>query len=340
MPIASRVVPRGIAHYDHNFPVSQSIETHQVPKVAFLLPGSSDSRFYSQFAALNAAIKALSWTAWEPSIHVTMGPRLNNNRPDDLFERWRPHLREVQFTYVSESQYRASGNWAQVDATLLNSPRDANVYVTLDADTLPVSDLEEILTEVQRDNAVAGVMAHFEPPGISQVGGWDGLSRLLGLKPLELTQYYSLLPADTPRERRAAPVYFNGGVGFFSKTYFDTFVCSYFALRHRITMLIPDSSDFSGQLAAAFAVAECGMPARVLPMRYNYPNDDLALLSQPGELSHVVVFHYLRTNAFDRGNIFSSAKAYCNFLEKPLGGVNLAFRDHVVRIFGTTYPFP
>lgn len=311
-----------------------------MPRLAFVLAGSPNARFYSQFAALNAAIKAVPWTVWEPSIHVAMGARSPGGTPDDMFERWQPYLREVQFTYVSEARHEAEGNWAQVDTSLLSAPRDADAYVTLDADTLPVSDLEGVLAEVHRENTIAGVMAHFAPPAIGEIGGWNGLAQMMQLKPLELTQAYSLVPADAPVERRVAPAYFNGGVVFYSRASFDAFIQPYFALRHRIATRFAQASDFSGQLATAFALEACGMRVRVLPMRYNYPNDDLALSVQPGELDQVAVFHYLREAQFDRGQIFASAEAYRDFLEKPLSGVNVSFRKHVTRILGTAYPFP
>jgi hypothetical protein len=59
----------------------------------------------------------------------------------------------------------------------------------------------------------------------------------------------------------------------------------------------------------------------------------------PEELANVVVYHYLRTAAFDRHEIFVDAARYARFLDAPLSGVNRRFRDAVREIAGPAYPF-
>jgi hypothetical protein len=39
-------------------------------------------------------------------------------------------------------------------------------------------------------------------------------------------------------------------------------------------------------------------------MRFNFPNDAAAVSRYRDELDHVAVFHYLRTETFDRGQDF------------------------------------
>jgi arginase family enzyme len=122
-----------------------------MPKVAFLVPASPNAGFYSQIAALNLALKKLSWGRWEPELCVTMGARSFPADVNDAFERWLDYVKDFAFSYVSQTRWERMNNWAQVDATLLNAPRDADVYVTLDADTLPVANLEAVLEAVRND---------------------------------------------------------------------------------------------------------------------------------------------------------------------------------------------
>jgi hypothetical protein len=311
-----------------------------LPRVSFLVPASPNAAFYSQIAALNLALKALPWRRWEPSLHVTMGPRMPGASSDDRFDRWRAYVREVEFTYVSEARWAAQDNWAQVDSTLWTAPRNADVLVSLDADTFPVSSLEGILDEVLAADSVAGVMAHYPPPSIKSCEGWHEIADNLHVPCLKLGQFYSLVDPGMADEHRRAPSYFNGGVIFYASSCFEGFLRAYMRLRSKLSHVLADGSDFSGQIAIPFALAEVPIRPIVLPMRYNYPNDDNAIAANPGELEQAVIYHYLRTQAFDRRAIFASAADYQSFLSMPLDGSNLAFREAVRNVAGPSYPFP
>ena len=97
--------------------------------------------------------------------------------------------------------------------------------------------------------------------------------------------------------------------------------------------------DFSGQVALTLAIAAAGARTAALPMRYNFPNDPIAEMMYPEEQNHVAVFHYLRTERFDRHKIFTTAEQYSRFLALPLAGAELAFQRSVLRILGSDYPF-
>jgi hypothetical protein len=99
------------------------------------------------------------------------------------------------------------------------------------------------------------------------------------------------------------------------------------------------SADFSGQVALTLAMAAKRAGTWALPMRYNFPNDPVAERMYPTELEQAVVYHYLRTDVFDRHQIFVSADTYERFLALPLGGVNRRFQNAVRRIVGESYPF-
>ena len=311
-----------------------------MPKAAFLVAASPNAGFYSQIAAINLALKALPWKRWEPEVYVTMGSRNSAAVSEDRFERWRPYVREVNFAYVSETEWERINNWAQVDSTFLFAPRNADAYVKIDADTLPVAGLEDILDEIYATQSIGGVMAHFPPPEIADMHRWEEIAAKIGVKQPICSSEYSLIGKDAPEYKRKAPIYFNGGVVFFAQTSVDMFVRPYIELRHRLVETFPNKiEEFSAQIAMSFAIKEAALRAIKLPMRFNYPNDDAAIPLHPGELENAVIFHYLRTHAFDRQKIFTSAGEYKDFLEMSLTGTNLAFQTSVRRILGPTYPF-
>jgi hypothetical protein len=97
--------------------------------------------------------------------------------------------------------------------------------------------------------------------------------------------------------------------------------------------------DFSGQVALSLAIADTGAAAFALPMRFNFPNDSIAASRYPEELLEVVVFHYLRTANYERGQIFTSAGDYHDFLALPLVGVDRTFQEAVKAVLGAHYPF-
>jgi hypothetical protein len=86
-------------------------------------------------------------------------------------------------------------------------------------------------------------------------------------------------------------------------------------------------------------VVQEGLAEWELPLRYNFPNDPIAVELHPREAENVVIYHYLRKTEFDRHLIFTSRAEYERFLALPLEGVNLQFRDAVRRVIGDTYPF-
>jgi hypothetical protein len=240
---------------------------------------------------------------------------------------------------VSDEEFARKNNWAQCDAALENAPGDADVLLSLDADTLPVAGFEDVLDRVAAGDLVAGVIAHYPPPpGEDPRGDWVCAANGLVTRPLTFPYVYSLLEPGYDPHAGAAPFYVNGGVIFYGRRGFDRLVPHYLAMRESVAsrMAFP---DFSGQIAVTLAIAESGVSTCALPMRYNFPNDPIAQRLYPEDAANVVIHHYLRTTRFDRHRIFASAAAFNTFLTMPLDGADAKVRDDVRRIFGGNYPF-
>jgi hypothetical protein len=147
-----------------------------------------------------------------------------------------------------------------------------------------------------------------------------------------------LTNADAPEADRSTPFYVNDGMVLFARRAFQEMVHHYLRLRPKLMDRIRDPY-FSGQIALALAIAEAGARTCALPMRYNFPNDELADARFPGELENVTIFHYLRTDRFDRQQIFASAEGYREFLAMDLVGSNKIFQSRVAELIGREYPF-
>jgi hypothetical protein len=315
----------------------------RVKRVAILIAASPTSAFYSQIAALRLALRHLPWSEWQPSMHVYVG---GPHDPGTLTE-WSRHLDDVDIHWTSPARFAETGDWAQSDDVFLDPPPDADAYLAMDADTFPVGSLEPVLDRVLEAQAVAGVIAHYPPflppegragPDASSPAMWRHLARGLLDIPLTFPFTHTLMDASLETERSRAPFYLNFGVVFFPGAAFHDIAPAYLALRPRLMHGL-SSPDFSGQVALTLAIAAKGAGTWALPMRYNFPNDPIAERMYPTELEQAVVYHYLRTDVFDRHQIFTSADSYEGFLALPLEGGNRRFQDAVRRIVGDSYPF-
>ena len=311
-------------------------------RVAILVAASPTAAFYSQIAALRLAVFRLRWSRWEPSVHVYLG---GPHDPSTL-EEWLPHLHGVQIYWSSPARFARDGDWAQSDDVFMSPPAEADVLLAMDADTLPVDVLEPVLDKVRETGAIAGVIAHYppfpQPPEATRPASirdrWRKLSQGLLDAPLDCSYSHTLMSTEIDTEQRATPFYLNFGVVFFPRDAFRRIAPLYLTLRPQLMerMLF---SDFSGQAALTLAIAAEKAKTWALPMRYNFPNDPIAKQMYPAELEHAVVFHYLRTNTFDRHQIFATAREYEEFLALHLEGVDQRFQHAVRRIIGERYPF-
>ena len=324
--------------------------------VAILVAASPTPAFFSQIAVLARALQQLRWHRWRYSLHVYVG----GVHESDALDAWVPHLRDVHVRWSSISSFARDGDWAQSDDVFRNPPADADVFLALDADTLPVDAFESVLDRVLETNTVAGVIAHYPTvlpfsfnqatgavsflppspgwPATSVRDAWQRLALGIWNGPLEFLFSHTLMGADVPITLREAPFYLNFGVVFFPKPVFAKIAPTYVDMRHRLMDRLP-LPDFSGQVALTLAIASSGANTWALPMRYNLPNDPVAERMYPQELEHVAIFHYLRTAVFDRHLIFLNQEHYQQFLSLQARGVNRRFQEAIRRIVGDVYPF-
>jgi hypothetical protein len=324
-------------------------------KVAFLIAASPTDAFYSQIAALCARMRSLSWTRWEPSVHVFVG----GDRRDDCLRGWLPYLTNVNICWTSESRFARESDWAQSDDAIRLAPRDADVLVALDADTFPITGFEPMLDRVHDTAAVAGVIAHYPTllafefdvtsntfsvrtgAGIRRESlreAWSRLARGLTDVPLDFAHAHTLMGPERPPEHRLTPFYLNFGVVAFPRAAFDVVAPRYLTFRPQVMARMRDT-DFSGQVALTLAMADAQVRTWALPLRYNFPNDPVAEAMYPGELEQVAIVHYLRTTDLNRHRLFTTPEEYATFLGLQLSGANRVFREAVTQTFGTRYPF-
>jgi hypothetical protein len=307
-------------------------------KVAFLIPASASQLFLSQVIALDAALKRLDWQHWEPMMLVCLGGDIEV----EALQQCRSRLRDAAFVLAPVSHSDAQAwFYAQIDGLFRWIYHEADAFVRMDADMFPVGGFEDVLDHVVETNSIAGVMAHFPFPTSPERTSrqeWVGVADGLIDTPLDFRQAYSLVGAEAAEGNRIAPFYVNDGAVFIPKALFADFAELFLRLRPLVMERLVQPY-YAGQVALSLAVTEMKARTSALPMRYNFPNDELAAARFPEELENVKIFHYLRTHQFDRKAIFSQPDKYREFLNTPAVGVNKVFQEHVRRVFGDELPF-
>ncbi len=313
--------------------------------VAFLIAASPNDAFYSQIAALSAALRGLDWVKWRPSVHVFLG----GDGTTDPIAKWRFFLQGIEIRWTPTWRYDRDGDWAQSDDVFRCAPQEADVLVALDADTFPIRTLEPFIERVHELRTVAGVVAHYPtilpladqragavPPSLRRA--WEQLADGLIHAPLDFAFTHTLVGADRPVRDRHTPFYLNFGMVAFPRPDFDRIAPLYLELRPQVMPRLTNG-DFSGQAALALAIAQERCRTWALPLRYNFPNDPVAETMYPDELSRIVLLHYLRTAVIDRHRIFATAEDFLAFISRPLEGANRVLQSAVLALFGRDYPF-
>jgi hypothetical protein len=306
-------------------------------KIEFLIPGSPTDAFYSQAAMFRLGLDSLGGMYSRARVALCLGAP----SPTSLPARWRPHLDRVEVCWAPSDYFQRDGHPGTYRYDILDPACDFSVLC--DADTMLVAPFDDRdLRDFASRPAVRGVIAHFPPPrvddagrnysALSPEGFWQFLAeRTLG-RSLQLNHFHTLTEAPT-----ACPFYVNYG-----------FVLGQHALLSRlgreVSNMLPRirqtlENRFIDQIGLSLGCAAAQIPVDDLPMRFNFPNDLNADAKYPGELAHVKMIHFLRTDRFDRGKIFASAEDFQAFLQLDLCGSNRLFQQRVREITAGLYPF-
>jgi hypothetical protein len=265
-----------------------------------------------------------------------------------LPQRWLPYLDNIKFYYAPLDHFGPMdgrliryADHRRYSYTLVDP--DADISIICDADTLLLQRFEdEFFEDMTRHPAIGAVLAHHPPEVTDELGHdyrsmtndqfWHAISSHVLGAPVPLNNRYIL--ADD----MACPFYVNNG-----------FVAApprlMLELHRALCVVQPKIREFLdnifyGQISVALAVELAGLPTRALPVRYNYPNTNVADEKYASELSRVRLLHYQRTDIFDRHKIFVDAEAFNSFVTMNLGGSNAVFQRRIRELTGGIYPFP
>lgn len=300
------------------------------------MPGSPNDAFYSQAAMFRLSLDSLGEMYHEARLVLCL---VSSDGPVPTPARWLPWFNRIEVRWADPSY-----------AFLLNHVQDmyemvdpgADISVICDADTLFIRPLPaEFLHDMMTAPALCGVAAHYPPPvhnfddfppPQNATEMWERMGAALGHK-LSLTVPHTLSPTGS-----MGPLFYIN----------HAFLAGPPALMRQLGVLQAQVrppieavlfNQFADQIAVAMAVETCNLPHRLLPMRYNFPNDKTADRFYPEELDNVIMLHYLRKTEFDRHKIFASKAEFEAFMGMQLQGSDAVFQNAVRKLTRGNYFF-
>lgn len=244
------------------------------------------------------------------------------------------HGRRIGFEWLTPSEFNAwEGTRSPYIGTMnrrFKIPVDGDHVIIADCDVLLVNRIDELF----ETDAVQGVMAHVAP-----------------LPPEDMRYLYVIDEAPWPEELHPfsgngvmgppdakSPWYVNSGFCFAPKHLFEQLIEPYHEAIFRMRHVMRDTYWFD-QLALALAVAKSRVPSKVIPLRYNFPNQAAFDLQRPAELDDVRILHYLREDTINRTTDFESFDAMWRLSRrKDLTGSNEVLRKTVAELLPVLEP--
>ena len=207
-------------------------------------------------------------------------------------------------------------------------------YVIIaDADIVFLRDPASLFTLLKSPLDIGGVMAHVSPflseTRCSHAQWWNRLFAAFAL-PQPILEFehsgWGLMYDHEPS--RYSPAYFNSGM----------IVGTGEAMHRMAPLALPAlkavrsvlDTFFFDQIAFTLMMYKSKVNKRLIPMRYNFPNQAEFEQRYREDAASISILHYLRTETVDRDQIFESAEALDAFTaRRDLTGSNEALRARI-----------
>lgn len=287
--------------------------------------------FHGQVALFAASALALGYTTDDLVIKVFTGA----SAQADIDPIWNRPIPLCEVLWSDRERVARESFHAQCDDAFTHDEFDAAVVVYCDADTVWLRRFDDLVsTLASSHNSIAGVTAHYPPPGFSRErhGYWDELAHSILGESLTL-DYACSIRRDIP-----LPFYLNFGFVAAKSSVFRNRGEDFIALTRKVEKFISRDRYFKYQLALPFFCKQFELNCISLPPIYNFINDLAYENLYLGQMGHIKVLHYLRSGNFDRASIFLTPKTYQDFVQKNLTGVDQIFQTHVRKLWGPCPP--
>lgn len=297
-------------------------------KLDFLICGTPNDAFCSQIAFYKLCLEKLGGDYRNARLVAVFG----DHSAESIPSRWEPYFKNIEIVWAHQVGESNPGYRAQHFQRFEIMRPNADMVFICDADTAILRPLDELIAQCKQKPSIFGVIAQHHIP-FEQT--WQELAYKIIGKSIDIKYRYALLPCDAPNQ---APFYINYGFLAGPPNLLHQLYCAELVLDEKVTE--HTDSFWAPQICVALAVELMNIPAQAISMRYNYPNDRLADQLYPDEMNNIAIFHYQRRQFFDRHKIFVTEEAFADFINMPLEGSDLVFKNHVLDLTDGFYPFP
>jgi hypothetical protein len=297
------------------------------------VPISPTPDFLRRIHFMAASLRKIGGVLADHQFVICVG---GDEEPRDLGEdlSWSKNY-PITWRWADRERFRRDSYW-ETSREIFRQPAHGRFVMCADADIIFVRDFSDLLENLERSPAVAGVIAH-APPVRDIASGelWERLCREYGVPvPPSIHEYTGWNFMVNAPQHRYTPAYFNFGMviapmEIMNKIDKEIGVADEFVNKRLATF-------FRFQIALTLAIQKCGLTSRALPLRYNFPNDPGFDRKYPDELAQVRILHYLRCEIVHRENDFADLKRVAALIQRrDLQGSNEALRNCLEELYPT-----
>jgi hypothetical protein len=281
--------------------------------------------FFRRIHFMAASLRRLGGALADHKLVVCVG---GDEEQRDLYKDL-PWSRDYPLTWLwaDRERFRKDGYW-ETSREIFRQPARGRFVMYADADVIFVRDFSDLLADLERSPAVAGVIAHAPPfPKLRSSEIWDPLCAEYGVcVPPSIHEYTGWGFMVKAPEHRYTPLYFNFGMVIAPAEMMSEIGEEIIAADDFVNKRL--TTFFRFQIALTLAIQKHRLTSRALPLRYNFPNDPRFDQRYPDELADVRILHYLRCEVIHRENNFAELKRVAAFIQRrDVRGSNEVLRE-------------
>ena len=295
------------------------------------LPISPTPVFFTRIHYLAASFQVYGGRLKDSPIVVTVGA---DQQPEDLYTKL-PWSRSypIEWRWMERELFLEYSYFATRLKRFTHDFKARNVLM-LDADVLLVGAIDDLVEHITRTGAFGGSPAHLSP--VRGEFTWEKLFQAAGLGAVPYAcehTGFGLMYHDPAH--RFCPAYFNLGVLIAPQQQMRKIGTTIFAELDTVRQL---EDLFRAQQSVTLALHRHRIPWEVIPLKYNFPNDQPFVARYPDDFADMRLLHFLRKGSIDKDVAFETPDAvYWLFQKEGLDEVNIEFlnrlrpvHDHVL----------
>ncbi|WP_374631515.1 hypothetical protein [Ferrovibrio sp.] len=299
----------------------------------FHIPISPTPHFFNSILATACSLRELGGGYADATIHVSVGA---DEEPWNIAANlpWSKDF-PVQWHWIARDDFCRRSYYA-TSTGRYSRGFQSDIVIFLDADTLILRQIDDLLAEASRCEMIGGLIAHASPfrekPQRGQHAWWNHLYAGLNLGPAFMGYEHTGWGLfGEAVQYRLTPAYYNYGMILGTNAVMRELAQ---VMNQTVTYCLEqDCGFFSAQVALALAIQQVGAPARPFPFRFNCSNWGIFETKFSDEIADAGIAHFHSPGGVNRQTDFVSIAALKEFARKaPMHGVNGRIQSRIATL--------